>query len=805
MTGDPAHLPGRPFEASLDRPPRVPRMFLSAGRPQVRRVADAVLLVAATAALVVLGSVAQPPGQSERALIELLSTLPGWLTGLWEFLYDLLAAWALVVLAAAAFARRSLALHAVSAAVLAAATGVVTTRLVSGSWPELHGVLIGGAQDFPALRVAVSAAVIVALAPDQARRGARIGGWLILLGVISVMTLGLATPSGALASVLIAAAAAAAVRLAFGTSAGAATTDEVRDGLQDIGCTVGELEFDRTQVAGVYQLRGRDDADRPLAVRVYGREAYGSQLLVRSWSNFWYRDREAGPTGGPRQRAEHEALLTVLAGRAGVLSRDVVTVGSTADGDALLVLADDDRARAFGNGESGLIDDVTLARCWSALEALHAAGIANLQLDLTTVTVLGGEVRLDGLSVAVTGPRREHLLTDRSQMLALTAAVVGSSRAVDSAAEALGTEGIELLLPYLQPVAFGATLRQTLKSAEIDVDALRSSAADRVGADAPDLVPLRRITLGTVIQTLLLLLAASALISGLSGFDFAQVHEELTTADWSWLWLGFIVVQLPRLFQAVATLGTVPKPLPFVPVWAMQLATGFMNLALPSSLARMSVNVRFFQRQGIPPTTSITSGVIDSFAGNAVQVAMLALLLLFSGSDLNLSLDVQTDGGASRLLVLLIVAALGTIAAAIAVGRVRRAITSRVQRWWPDVRAAIQALRASHKLAQVVGGNVAAEVLFATALGMFARGFGYQIDLADLLVINLSVSLFASLIPVPGGIGVVEAGLVVGLTAAGLNEDVALAVAICYRLASFYIPPTWGWFAMRWLKQNRYL
>ena len=125
--------------------------------------------------------------------------------------------------------------------------------------------------------------------------------------------------------------------------------------------------------------------------------------------------------------------------------------------------------------------------------------------------------------------------------------------------------------------------------------------------------------------------------------------------------------------------------------------------------------------------------------------------------------------------------------------------------WWPQVRGALDALRASHKLALLFGGNIATELLFATALGLFARGLGYPISLADLLVINMSVSLLASFIPVPGGVGVVEFGLTLGLTSAGMPQEPALAAVLLYRLSTFYLPPTWGFFAMRWLQRNRYL
>jgi uncharacterized membrane protein YbhN (UPF0104 family) len=77
--------------------------------------------------------------------------------------------------------------------------------------------------------------------------------------------------------------------------------------------------------------------------------------------------------------------------------------------------------------------------------------------------------------------------------------------------------------------------------------------------------------------------------------------------------------------------------------------------------------------------------------------------------------------------------------------------------------------------------------------------------LAELLVINMSVTLLASFIPVPGGIGVTEFGLSVGLTAAGLTPEAALGTVILYRISTFYLPPAWGFVALLWLQRHRYL
>ena len=148
---------------------------------------------------------------------------------------------------------------------------------------------------------------------------------------------------------------------------------------------------------------------------------------------------------------------------------------------------------------------------------------------------------------------------------------------------------------------------------------------------------------------------------------------------------------------------------------------------------------------------------------------------------------------------------IGSLIAFAVVPRARAALLGRVRKWWPQILATFRSLRSGHRIAQLVLSNVAAEVLFATALGIMAAALGYDVSLADLLLINMSVSLLSSFIPVPGGIGIVEGGIMVGLAGVGVPESAALAIALLYRVATFYLPPVAGWFALRWLQRNSYL
>ncbi|HET6174450.1 MAG TPA: lysylphosphatidylglycerol synthase domain-containing protein [Gaiellales bacterium] len=182
--------------------------------------------------------------------------------------------------------------------------------------------------------------------------------------------------------------------------------------------------------------------------------------------------------------------------------------------------------------------------------------------------------------------------------------------------------------------------------------------------------------------------------------------------------------------------------------------------------------------------------------------------MTFSGATPNLHIGTPKASGATHIFFLLLgILAVVAIGAALLgyVGKARAAFREHWSRWWPQVRSTCAALRDLNKLGQLTLGNVATEVLFATALGLFARGLGFSLSIADLMVINLSTSLFSSLIPIAGGIGIVEGGLVVGLASSGMGQPAAFAAVLLYRIATFYLPPIWGWFALNWLRRTRYL
>jgi uncharacterized membrane protein YbhN (UPF0104 family) len=236
-------------------------------------------------------------------------------------------------------------------------------------------------------------------------------------------------------------------------------------------------------------------------------------------------------------------------------------------------------------------------------------------------------------------------------------------------------------------------------------------------------------------------------------------------------------------------------------VIGLQFAIRFIALAVPSSAARVALNVRFFQRAGLATSPAIAVGLVDSVAGFVVQV-LLVLVIWFAGlaslqiSTGGLSLDIN-----SQLVVGIVILCVIGIAALVLIPRVRRAIAPRIA----EAGEAIRVLRSPTKVVELFAGNLVAQVILAMVLGACVRAFGYQVPLAELILINTLASLLAGVLPIPGGIGVMEAAISGGLVAVGIPEGAAVATAIAFRLVTFYLPPIWGVVAMRILRRRAYI
>jgi uncharacterized membrane protein YbhN (UPF0104 family) len=769
---------------------------------RARRPTDVALAFVSLVLVIVCSVLSEIGGELERELAELLASFPGLLEPLWGAMAWAPLAWALVlVVAAVARGRRALARDLVAGAATSIAVALVVAAIVTNDASSVVTRLadVDGPPLFPPGALTCATAVIATASPHLGRPFRHLGRWLVVGQLVASLFLGASLLTGAVAAVGAGLLSAALVHLAVGSPGGRPTTSRIVLALRGLGVAVNELAPAAMHREGVVLFEGTD-AIGPLAVKVYGRDAWDGQLLSNLWRLAWYRGTERTVGLSRIELVEHEGFITLLADRAGVRVPHLVTAGSAGRGDALVVVRPEGTPLSAGHATT-TVDGV--ASLWIDLARLHRGGIAHRRLDLDRLVArLDGSIGFGDLSSASVTDSPADPRHDWAQALVVTLLLVGEAAAAALGRHELGDDELREVLPYVQEAAMPPLVRERMVEADIELDEVRARLGTLLGASEQPLVKLRRVTWGSVLNLALLALAAYTLIGLFSGLDLDTFADELVDARWWWLAFALLLAQLARIPSALSTMGSLQQALPFGPLAAMQFAICYVNLAIPSTAARVAINVRFLQRLGVRPTTAISAGVIDSVSGFIVQVALFVSLFFASDLDLELSSDTGEIGGLATTALIVIVALVVVAGCVVAlVPAIRQRVVAQAR----DALGALGVLRTPAKVLELFGGNLLSQVMFGIALSACVYGFGEEVPLGTLVLINTVVSLFAGLLPVPGGIGVSEAGLTLGLTAAGLSSETAFATALAYRFVSFYLPPIWGWFCYQWLVRRQYL
>jgi uncharacterized membrane protein YbhN (UPF0104 family) len=679
---------------------------------------------------------------------------------------------------------------------LVGVSGSESVRAIASSDPPAR---------YPAMRVAIAAAVVVAASPHVSRPLRRIGRIVLILGAAASVAVGVALPSGVLAGFAVGIGVATLVHLLLGSPGGRLSLDQARLALAHLGVTAVDLRYAPLSPSGVAIVLGRTDDGRSIRVKIYGRDAWDGQLITSVWSSVWNRG-ETPRVGGRLEQVEHEAFVTLLAERSGIAVQPVLTAGLAEGRDAIVVL-DTGEGRPMSALGAADVDDATLARIWELDAALFEARIAHGQLDADAVVVRpDGTPAVGDLGGATVSAARIALQADRAQLLVATALTVGAARAVRAAHAALGNDEIAAVLPYLQPAALSSATRRALSDADWKLDDLRTQAAQTAGVEVPKLEQLRRVTLGSIVMVVVIGLVAWAVISAIANVGLDNLVQEFKAADLAWLAAAIAVVPLVGVPQAFGTIGSCIRPIRFGPVLALQWAIAFIALAVPSSAARIALEIRFFGKLGMSSASAVAVGAIDSVSGFIVEVSLIALILLSGLSSLHLhGVDGETITFTGKWLLIGAIALAVLVTIVIAIPRLRGIVAGKAAEVKQDIGDSLGVFRSPTKVVMIFGGNLLAVLLYSVVLGLCVHAFGHSLSFADLVLTYTVVTIFAGFMPVPGGMGVAEAGYTAVLVALGLPHTAALSVAMTFRLATYYLPPIWGGFAMGWLRRREYI
>ena len=292
----------------------------------------------------------------------------------------------------------------------------------------------------------------------------------------------------------------------------------------------------------------------------------------------------------------------------------------------------------------------------------------------------------------------------------------------------------------------------------------------------------RRVPVRKILCLLPLLLVSVVAVRHRS--VLAEGFGHMRTAEWPWLLAAAGATCLTWVAASFTRQGAVVERLPKRRLLATQFAAGAANHLLPTGLGASAVNLRFMAVCGVPLARSSAALALYLLAETVARLGLLAALLIAFPDALRFG-TLLPHGALGPLL--LAVGAVLVVAAGVlmSVRRLRTAVSS-------FLRTALGEARSVHsrpaRALALWGGSLAFPALQATGLAAVGLALGLPVPPLHMAVAYLAASVAVALVPTPGGIGSVEAALIVALVAAGGPVAVATAVVLTYRIITVWLP-----------------
>lgn len=228
----------------------------------------------------------------------------------------------------------------------------------------------------------------------------------------------------------------------------------------------------------------------------------------------------------------------------------------------------------------------------------------------------------------------------------------------------------------------------------------------------------------------------------------------------------------------------------------VQLATGFTNRLAPAGAGGIALNVRYLMKNGYKQIEATALSLLNNLLGFVANMLVLFAIVLTVDVDVP-SLHVFHPSSVIEVAVgiLFVICAVGVYV-------LRRSIAKRVR----TILRRILSIRPT--LAGVAGGlllSVVTTAAYSSCLLVMGLSLNVHISFADAVVIMSFGVAIATVTPTPGGIGGAETALVAGLIAVGVSNHQALALALVYRLFTYWLPIVPGFVALEQARQKHYI
>ena len=287
-----------------------------------------------------------------------------------------------------------------------------------------------------------------------------------------------------------------------------------------------------------------------------------------------------------------------------------------------------------------------------------------------------------------------------------------------------------------------------------------------------------KVSKGYLITAALFAVALFVLVPQLN--QFSDSWHFLKSPDPIWA-LAAIALTLLSYFAAAATYCFLAfNKLPYAQTVLVQFAVMFINRILPSGVGALGANFAYLRRQKHNSGQAASIVAVNNFLGFAGHSILFVLALAVLQGGNNQLMHPDLPGGQSLLVV----------GAVLVMGMILLFILARskLAKFMSDIKQQLLSYREQpQRLVLALLSSMALTAANAACLYASAAALGVHPSAAvTLIVLSLGVGAGIAL-PTPGGIGGFEAGLTAALVAYDVNASLALAIALLYRLISYWL------------------
>jgi undecaprenyl-diphosphatase len=274
----------------------------------------------------------------------------------------------------------------------------------------------------------------------------------------------------------------------------------------------------------------------------------------------------------------------------------------------------------------------------------------------------------------------------------------------------------------------------------------------------------------------------------------------MKNADYSAVPLMIFFMLISYFGGTFSLMGAVNIRLPLLRTYIIMFAQSFLNRFIPANAGGMALRMRYLQRNGVDIVVAAGSVGLTSAVSGVAQVFTVIFFLTWAGRGNEADSAFSFPDLPWLLIILLLLVVIGIVLTTAFGKKLLGELKIQVTKLWGELR--VLAKRPT-KMVMLFAGAEFGKIMGIVMLWQSLNAFHVTgISFAELGAMYVIATTVAGAVPVPGGVGPLEAALTAGLVGLGVDPATAAAIVVFFRLVSYWLPILPCWLAYRYVQKH---